>query len=78
MGINASPTCGCSKKASEMDERGSLWSIRHSRDIVAFMSAEAQKRKLPFPPRVALAMVITSAVAAAIMLPIRPRRDTGK
>ena len=78
MGINASPTCGCNKKASEMDERGSLWSIRHSRDIVAFMSAEAQKRKLPFPPRVALAMVIASAVAAAIMLPIRPRRDTGK
>lgn len=76
MGINASPHCGCNKKAKEMDSKGAWWSIRHSREIVGFMAGEAKKRNLPFHPSLALVLVVAACMAAAITLPLRRGADT--
>ncbi|NBT35395.1 MAG: hypothetical protein EBT03_07630, partial [Betaproteobacteria bacterium] len=78
-GINASPTCGCNKKAQDMDSEGCWWSFVHRREIVAFMAEEAAKRKLNFPVRAAEWLVILAVTLAAVLKPVRwtlSRRST--
>ena len=70
-GINASPTCGCNKKALEMDAGGCRWSFVHRREIVAFMGVEAATRKLAFPVALAGWLVLLAISLAAVLKPVR-------
>ena len=49
VGIKASPTCSCNRRAREMDEHGIQW-CRENIDLIAgdWLAGEAKKRKLPY------------------------------
>jgi hypothetical protein len=49
IGITASPTCSCNRRAREMDARGSQW-CRENLDLIAgeWLAGEAKKRGLPY------------------------------
>jgi hypothetical protein len=48
IGIKASPTCSCNKRAQIMDEKGIEWCKENIDMIVGWLREEATKRKLPF------------------------------
>lgn len=48
IGINATPTCSCNKRARIMDDRGIEWCENNIDVIVDWLREEATKRKLPF------------------------------
>jgi hypothetical protein len=48
VGIVASPTCSCNKRARVMDEKGCDWCDEHIDEIVGWLREEATKRGLPF------------------------------
>lgn len=49
IGIKATPTCSCNRRAREMDEHGIQW-CRENLDLIAgeWLAGEAKKRKLPY------------------------------
>jgi hypothetical protein len=47
IGIHASPTCGCNKMATQMDQWGEA-SLDHIEEIVDVMEQTAKDRSLPF------------------------------
>lgn len=71
IGVNASPTCGCNKKAKEMDSMGIRWSIANRREILALMETEAAKRKLFFSPRGACVLFGLAMALSALAAPWR-------
>jgi hypothetical protein len=48
VGITASPTCSCNKRARTMDTNGVEWCEANIDTIVGWLREEATKRKLPF------------------------------
>jgi hypothetical protein len=48
LGIAASPTCSCNKRAQVMDEKGCDWCAEHIDEIDGWLAEEAKKRKLPY------------------------------
>lgn len=48
IGIKATPTCSCNKRAQIMDEKGVQWCKDNIEVIVGWLREEAEKRKLPF------------------------------
>lgn len=48
IGIKASPTCSCNKRAQIMDEKGIEWCKENIDIIVGWLREEATKRRLPF------------------------------
>jgi hypothetical protein len=48
IGIKASPTCSCNKRASLMDKNGIQWCENNIDTIIGWLKEEATKRKLPF------------------------------
>jgi hypothetical protein len=48
IGIKASPTCSCNKRAQIMDEKGIEWCKANTTTIVGWLREEATKRGLPF------------------------------
>jgi hypothetical protein len=48
VGITASPTCSCNKRARTMDTNGCDWCEANIDTIVGWLREEATKRKLPF------------------------------
>lgn len=48
VGIKASATCSCNKRARRMDERGIEWCEQNVETICDWLQEEATKRKLPF------------------------------
>jgi hypothetical protein len=48
IGIKASPTCSCNKRAISMDKNGIQWCEDNIDTIVGWLKEEATKRKLPF------------------------------
>jgi hypothetical protein len=48
IGIVASPTCSCNKRAQIMDEKGCDWCEEHIEEIDGWLAEEAKKRKLPY------------------------------
>jgi hypothetical protein len=48
VGIKASPTCSCNKRAKIMDEQGVLWCEQNIDTIAGWLKEESAKRKLPF------------------------------
>lgn len=49
IGITATPTCSCNRRAKEMDSHGIEW-CRDNLDLIAgdWLAGEAKKRKLPY------------------------------
>ena len=48
IGITASPTCSCNKRAKVMDEKGCDWCEEHIDEIDGWLAEEAKNRKLPY------------------------------
>jgi hypothetical protein len=48
IGITATPTCSCNKRAQIMDENGVEWCKANTDTIVSWLREEATKRGLPF------------------------------
>lgn len=48
VGITATPTCACNKRAKIMDANGCNWCEQNLDLIVGWLREEATKRKLPF------------------------------
>ena len=48
IGIKASPTCGCTARARQMDALGCDWVAANESTVVGWLREEAAKRKLPF------------------------------
>lgn len=48
IGIVASPTCSCNKRAKVMDEKGCDWCAENIDEIDRWLAEEAKKRKLPY------------------------------
>lgn len=48
IGIKASPTCSCNKRAQVMDDNGIEWCKDNTTTIVGWLREEATKRGLPF------------------------------
>jgi hypothetical protein len=57
IGINASPTCSCKKRAAEMNSRGNNWCEENLDTILLWLKEESNKRKLPFIESIAKLMV---------------------
>jgi len=68
IGITASPTCSCNKRARVMDEKGCDWCEEHIDEIDSWLAEEAKKRKLPY---------ISLAGKTLIRLAIRRARKKG-
>jgi hypothetical protein len=68
IGITASPTCACNKRAKVMDEKGCDWCEEHIDEIDGWLAEEAKKRKLPY---------ISLAGKTLIRLAIRRARKKG-
>ena len=68
IGIVASPTCSCNKRAKIMDEKGCDWCEEHIEEIDGWLAEEAKKRKLPY---------LSLAGRALIHLAIRRARKKG-
>jgi hypothetical protein len=48
VGIKATPTCSCNKRAQVMDEKGAQWCRENIDTIVGWLREESEKRGLPF------------------------------
>lgn len=48
IGIKASPTCSCNKRAATMDANGIQWCEENVETICDWLAEESAKRKLPF------------------------------
>ena len=48
VGIKASASCSCNKRAKAMDVRGIQWCKQNKAEIVGWLREEAKKRRLPF------------------------------
>lgn len=68
IGIVASPTCSCNKRAKIMDEKGCDWCAENIDEIDRWLAEEAKKRKLPY---------LSLAGKALIHLAIRRARKKG-
>lgn len=68
IGIVASPTCSCNKRARIMDQRGCDWCEENIDEIDRWLAEEAKKRKLPY---------LSLAGKALIRLAIRRARKKG-
>lgn len=68
IGITASPTCSCNKRARIMDEKGCDWCEEHIDEIDGWLAEEAKKRKLPY---------ISAVGKTLIRLAIRRARKKG-
>lgn len=68
IGIVASPTCSCNKRARVMDQRGCDWCEENIEEIDRWLAEEAKKRKLPY---------LSLAGKALIRLAIRRARKKG-
>jgi hypothetical protein len=68
IGIVASPTCSCNKRARIMDEKGCDWCEAHIDEIDGWLAEEAGKRKLPY---------LSLAGKTLIRLAIRRARKKG-
>jgi len=68
IGIVASPTCSCNKRARVMDEKGCDWCEQNIDEIDGWLAEEAKKRKLPY---------ISLAGKTLIRLAIRRARKKG-
>jgi hypothetical protein len=68
IGIVASPTCSCNKRAKVMDEKGCDWCEEHIDEIDGWLAEEAKKRKLPY---------VSLAGKTLVRLAIRRARKKG-
>lgn len=68
IGIVASPTCSCNKRAAVMDAKGCDWCEQNIDQIDAWLAEEAKKRKLPY---------LSLAGRALIRMAIRRARKKG-
>jgi hypothetical protein len=68
IGIVASPTCSCNKRAKVMDEKGCDWCEANIDTISDWLAEEAKKRKLPY---------LSLAGKTLIRLAIRRARKKG-
>lgn len=68
IGIVASPTCSCNKRARVMDEKGCDWCAEHIDLIDGWLAEEAGKRRLPY---------FSLAGKALIHLAVRRSRKKG-
>jgi hypothetical protein len=68
IGITASPTCSCNKRAKVMDHKGADWCEEHIDEIDGWLAEEAKKRKLPY---------LSLAGKTLIRLAIRRARKKG-
>jgi hypothetical protein len=57
IGITASPTCACNKRARIMDEKGCDWCEAHIDEIDGWLAEEARKRGLPYLPLAGRALI---------------------
>jgi hypothetical protein len=57
IGITASPTCGCKRKARQMNDWGPDGCDAHMPEILAGLREEAERRKMPFVEPVARLLV---------------------
>ncbi len=48
VGIQATTTCSCNKRAKVMDDKGPEWCEANEDEILGWLREEATKRKLPF------------------------------
>jgi len=64
IGIVASTTCSCNKRARLMDERGCDWCEANIEEIDGWLAEEAKKRKMPYVS-VAGRMLIKLAIRRA-------------
>jgi hypothetical protein len=48
VGIQATTTCSCNKRAKVMDDKGPEWCAANEDTILGWLREEATKRKLPF------------------------------
>jgi hypothetical protein len=64
VGIYATGTCKCGRRAAEMDRRGCAWCEENLDTIVGWLREEAEKRGLPFVD-VAGRLIVRRAIAAA-------------
>ena len=48
VGIEATPTCSCNRRAKTMDREGIAWCEENADMIIGWLKEEATKRKLPF------------------------------
>lgn len=64
IGIKASPTCSCNKRAKTMDENGIEWCEQNVETICDWLAEESAKRKLPFV-RLAGKAIINMAIRKA-------------
>lgn len=64
IGIKASPTCSCNRRAKTMDENGIQWCEDNVETICDWLAEESAKRKLPFV-RAAGKMLIYMAIRRA-------------
>ena len=70
IGIKASPTCSCQRRASYLDDVGVAWCEENIETIVDWLSQEAAKRRLPFFRTAGRLLV-----RRAIMLARRSKKD---
>lgn len=68
LGITASPTCSCNRRAADMDARGVEWCEQNIETIVGWLREEAGKRGLPF---------VDIAGTALVKLAIRKAKRIG-
>ena len=64
IGINATPTCSCNRRAQVMDENGVEWCKANTDTIVGWLREEATKRGLPFVD-IAGKIIIKRAISLA-------------
>lgn len=57
VGIKGSVSCGCAKRAREMDDRGIQWCEEHVEVIVGWLRDAARKQQVPFVDLIARQVV---------------------
>ncbi len=68
IGITATPTCSCNRRAKVMDQKGCDWCEQNMEQIDRWLAEEAKKRKLPY---------LSLAGKTLIRLAIRRARKKG-
>jgi hypothetical protein len=48
IGIKATPTCSCNRRALRMDNEGIAWCKKNTEEILEWLAEESKKRKIPF------------------------------
>ena len=67
LGIHASPSCSCNRRAAQMDHHGPWWCLRNGETIVGWLRQEADRRHLDFDDAGARLLILIS-IALSIIL----------